>query len=438
MFDKGAYRNGRDWSKRVKAPSKSNRRTAGCADLRLAVVSPFVDRRHGTERAVAELLERLALVYGCEVHLYAQRVEELRVSEPRSARTARRSGSGAVYWHKVPTIPGPHVAQFLAWIFLNGILRWWHTSFGGASYDLVLSPGINCLHPDVVVVHALFHRLRELAREEREDSAAPASFFRRMHRRVYYALLTGLERRIYTDPKVALAAVSKRTAGFLKEYFRREDVSVIPNGVDTKHFSVAARLALRAEARHRRGFRDEEFVLLLIGNDWRNKGLLTILEALAALPGLPTKLLVAGNDMAEPFRVRAMQLGVQDHCCWELSSLNVLDLYAAADVYVSPSREDSFGLPVAEAMACGLPSITSVCAGVADYIHDSVDGFVLRNPRDAQTLSQLIGRLHAEPDLRRVVGEAASKTIQEWDWNRNAAAVWELLKNAEAKHHPRG
>jgi len=111
----------------------------------------------------------------------------------------------------------------------------------------------------------------------------------------------------------------------------------------------------------------------------------------------------------------------------------VLDLYAAADVYVSPSREDSFGLPVAEAMACGLPTITSVCAGVADYIHDGIDGFVLREPHDAQTLSKLIERLHSQLDLRSVVGEAASKTIQEWGWDRNAAAIWELLKNAKAR-----
>jgi len=41
----------------------------GCANLRLAVVSPFVDRRHGTERAIAELLERLARDYHCEIHL---------------------------------------------------------------------------------------------------------------------------------------------------------------------------------------------------------------------------------------------------------------------------------------------------------------------------------------------------------------------------------
>jgi glycosyltransferase involved in cell wall biosynthesis len=398
--------------------------------LRLAVVSPFVDRRHGTERAVAELLERLARDYGCEIHLYAQRVEDLSLSRHEAAPSA---SSGSIYWHKVLSIPGPHLVQFLAWVFFNGLLRKLHTSFGRSSYDLVLSPGINCLHPDVVIVHALFYRLRELAREENEDSSAQASFFRGIHRKIYYALLTALERRTYKDPKVTLAAVSKRTAGLLKEHFRREDVSVIPNGVDTKHFSVAARLARRPEARRRRGFRDEDFVLLLIGNDWRNKGLTTVLEAMAALPGLPIRLLVVGNDTVETFHARAAQLGLHDRCRWEVSNPEVLDLYAAADVYVSPSREDSFGLPVAEAMACGLPTITSVCAGVADYIHDGIDGFVLREPHDAQTLSKLIERLHSQLDLRSVVGEAASKTIQEWGWDRNAAAIWELLKNAKAR-----
>ena len=404
--------------------------------MRLAVVSPFVDRRHGTERAVAELVERLARDYGCEIHLYAHRVEDLSLSGPKAAQVARSAQSGSIFWHKVPAIPGPHLAQFLAWLFLNGFLRRWHTTFGGASYDLVLSPGINCLRPDVVIVHALFYRLRELAREENEDPSTDVGFLRRIHRKIYYALLTALEHRIYTDPKVTLAAVSKRTAGLLKEHFRREDICVVPNGVDTEHFSVAGRLARRPEARQQRGFRDEDFVLLLIGNDWRNKGLLTVLEAMAALPGQPIRLLVVGNDTVAPFQARALQLGVQERCRWEVSSSDVLELYSAADVYVSPSREDSFGLPVAEAMACGLPAITSVCAGVADYIHDGIDGFALREPRDAQTLCKLLERLQSQPALRSVVGEAASKTIQEWDWNRNAAAIWDLLKNAKARSLP--
>src|SRR5467141_2803562 len=129
---------------------------------------------------------------------------------------------------------------------------------------------------DVVMVHALFHRLQELAREEDLDSARPG-FFRRLHRRAYYALLACLERRIYANPKVTLAAVSQRTGALLGKYFHRQDVTVIPNGVDAAQFSPSARLTLRAEARLRRKFQETDFVLLLIGNDWRIKGLETIL-----------------------------------------------------------------------------------------------------------------------------------------------------------------
>ena len=401
--------------------------------MRLAVVSPFVDRRHGTERALSELLERLARDYGCEIHLYAQRVEGLRISDPKLARSVSSTESGAIFWHEVPRIPGPHVAQFVAWMFLNGFLRWWHTTLGGAPYDLVFSPGINCLHPDFVIVHALFHRLKELAREENENSGAQAGLLRRVHRRVYYGLLTALEDRIYSDRGVTLAAVSRRTAGLLNEYFQREDVSVIPNGVDTNHFSVSARLARRTEARQRRSFRDEDFTLLLIGNDWRNKGLISILEAVSALPALPTKLLVVGNDNPEPFRSRAEWLGVQDRCHWEHSGPDVLDFYAAADVYVSPSREDSFGLPVAEAMACGLPVITSVFAGVADYLHDGVDGFVLQDPHDVETLSRLIRLLYSDTDIRARMGSAGARAALAWKWEHNSEAVWRILKGLSVR-----
>ncbi|MGC1491399.1 MAG: glycosyltransferase, partial [Candidatus Acidiferrum sp.] len=116
---------------------------------------------------------------------------------------------------------------------------------------------------------------------------------------------------------------------------------------------------------------------------------------------------------------------------------DVIDFYAAADVYVSPSREDSFGLPVAEAMACGLPVITSAFAGVADCVHDGLDGFVLRDPCDAQALAQLVERLHENLRLRNEIGEAAAKTILAWTWDRNAAAVWQLLQDAQARRNPR-
>ena len=397
--------------------------------MRLAVVSPFVDRRHGTERALAELLERLARDYHCEIHLYSQRVEDL-VIGPFPSPSGQQAG---IIWHKVPSIPGPHVFQFLFWLFLNAFSRRWYRTIPDLHFDLVLSPGINCFGADVVLVHALFHRLRELAQEDTNPPSRSA-LLRRFHRRVYYSFLTWLECRIYSDSKVSLAAVSRRTAALLDHYFHRDDVRVIPNGVDAAQFSPARRRALRAEARSRYKFHETDFVLLLIGNDWRNKGLSTILDAMASAREFPLRLLVAGQDAAAPFFLKAATgLKISEQCRWETASVDAMGLYAAADACVSPSREDSFGLPLLEAMACGLPVVTSAFAGVSQIITDNVDGFVLKDPADALTLAANLKNLQKHPELQLRIGDNARRTAEAYTWERNAAAVWEFLNEVASK-----
>jgi hypothetical protein len=103
--------------------------------LRIAVVSPFVDRRHGTERALAELLERLACLYHCEIHLYAQSVENL---VTHSSATPQRVESGAIVWHKVPSVRGPHLLQFVFWLFSNAMCRWSDRYLRGLYFDVAI------------------------------------------------------------------------------------------------------------------------------------------------------------------------------------------------------------------------------------------------------------------------------------------------------------
>jgi len=397
--------------------------------LRLAVVSPFVDRRHGTERALAELLERLARDAHCDIHLYAQRVEDLAVL--RSSSSGSVNDSGRIVWHKVLSIPGPHLLRFLAWLVLNKIQRAWDRSFRGLRFDLVLSPGINCLDADVIVVHAVFHRLRDLARNEKLLGSS-MSFLRGLHRRAYYAFLVRLERRVYVDPAVALVAVSQRTALLLNKYFQRQDVTVVPNGVDTAYFSPSGRLARRERARANFRLSGEVFVLLLVGNDLNSKGLPAVLEAMSLLPEIPARLVVVSNDRTSASHEFAQRLGVLDRCLWEPPMADVLDAYAAADLYVSPSREDSFGLPVAEAMACGLPVITSAFAGISSLLRDGADSFILVDPQDSKTLAKLIRMLYEHSELRSRIGQAAAKVALEWTWDRNALAVFQLLQEALA------
>jgi glycosyltransferase involved in cell wall biosynthesis len=417
--------------------------------LRLAVVTPFIDRRHGTERALAELLDHFTREYNCEIHLYAERVQDLIVVLPSSGMRAHGSGAhassphassakeGSITWHGVPSLPGPHLFKFLFWMVANTAMRWWDHIVHGLRFDLVLSPGINCLDADFVVVHALFHRLRELAREQQPPTYTHESQglarLRQLHRRAYYATVATLERIVYANRKTRLAAVSQRTADLLNRYFGRDDAYVIFNGIDTLQFSLPARLARRQGARFRRNLSDNEFVLLLIGNDWRAKGLSAVLDAMAAVPDLPLRLMVVGSDAAAIFQNAAQRLGLADRCRWEPPRADVIDFYAAADLYVSPSQEDSFGLPVAEAMACGLPVITSKFAGVSELIHNEHDGFILSEPGNKSALAALLRKLHADATLRGHVGDAAAVTAQSWTWDRNAIEMWKWLQSERKK-----
>jgi glycosyltransferase involved in cell wall biosynthesis len=409
---------------------QNSRIPIGFLNLRLAVVSPFLDRSHGTERALVELLERLAYRYGCHIHLFSQRVDGVLLND------ASRRGSlqtGTLIWHKVPRLPGPHLTSFLAWLVLNAVVRTWNRVFRDCSYDLLLSPGINALDADLVVVHALFHRLQELSHEKRAQTGAKSGWLRDLHRRLYYALLANLESRVYSDRRISLAAVSQRTATLLARYFERADVSVIPNGVDTRQFSPQMRLERRESARAGRNLRESDVALLLIGNDLQNKGLPAILKAMAACPDLPFRLLIVGSDVAKPVYEHARTLGIAERCLWERPRADVADLYAAADVYVSPSREDAFALPPLEAMACGLPVITSSNNGGSQVITEGVDGFIVKDPDDSLSLAGLLRGLAQQPDLRRRVGENAASTAQQYSWDRNAAAVWELIQEIHAR-----
>ena len=385
--------------------------------MRIAVLSPFVDRRHGTERSLAEIVERLANRHAHEIHLYSQRVDDLHVTR---FGTREKDSSQRIFWHRVPSLPAPHLFAFLFWMFANRFCRLFDRWFRDLRFDAVFSPGINAIDADLILVHVVFHRLREL--QQNRTSAG----LRGLHHSLYYRLLCLLENRIYRRKQLRLAAVSNHTALQLAQYFARRDTVVVPNGVDTSLFSPAPRLALRDATRHRLGYYSDDIVLLLIGNDWRNKGLPTLLEAISRL-NHPSLRLCSLAARAADFLPQVHSLHLSDRVQFFAESSEILAFYAAADIYAAPSLEDSFNLPVLEAMACGLPVLVSRLAGISEYIADGVDGILLQDPGDSSALAGFLSLLLQKPELRRSLGENAARKALQFSWDRQADAIHRLL-----------
>jgi UDP-glucose:(heptosyl)LPS alpha-1,3-glucosyltransferase len=144
-------------------------------------------------------------------------------------------------------------------------------------------------------------------------------------------------------------------------------------------------------------------------------------------------LLVVGRDDRSIFLPLLERLDLQQQVQFHPSTEDIERFYAAADLYAGPSLEDSFAMPPLEAMACGLPVITSVNNGGSQIITEGVDGFVLPDPRDITALSSLVRRLYADPDLRLRVGENAARTARSYTWERNARETWDFLIATLAK-----
>ena len=396
--------------------------------LQIGVVTPFLDKAHGTERCVAEQVERLARDFACEIVVYCNTIKDITLSS-----NGDYASNGSITWRKVPVIPGPQLVRFAWWIVANHIVRWLDRYRGRFEPDILYSPGINCLDADVISVHIVFAEFHTRVRKRLALFCNPiASWPRLLHRRAYYRLIMALEAVIYRWEQVPLAGVSKKVAQDLgRIYGRKKNVSINYHGVDLRQFNPEVRASLRCAARGALGLPKTANSLLLIGNDWGKKGLRTVLEAHARLRNPSVWTLVVGQDDPAPYRGLLRANDLEHRVLFLPMRSDVEWYYAAADFYIGPSLEDAFALPALEAMACGIPVVVSRQAGVSEVLTHGVDGLILEDPIDSGQLALYIEKLVSEPELSAQLGSAAAATACKFNWDDNAKQLFGIFLEAQ-------
>lgn len=161
--------------------------------------------------------------------------------------------------------------------------------------------------------------------------------------------------------------------------FPQERVHLVRNGVDTRRFQNADRRA----ARLRFGLKEDDFVLLFVGSGWERKGLPWLLQYMLARGDDPSlKLLVVTRD-----RMRGK---VPPNVVLTGPLADVEAAYAAADVLTFLPIYEPCSNVVSEALAAGIPAITTSFNGASELIEPGVNGHVLDDPRDFATFGQCV------------------------------------------------
>ena len=209
-----------------------------------------------------------------------------------------------------------------------------------------------------------------------------------------------------------------------------ERIRVVPNGVDTIRFAPARTAGLRAGARATLGVGDVVLFLAAAYN-LHLKGIGTAIRATARLvaEGAPVTLAIAGAAADAYWNRLVAEAGAAEHVRFLGPVADMERLFAAADAFVHPTRWDACSRATLEAMAAGLPTITTAVNGASEIMADGRDGFVLPG---AGTVDLLAARMRAllDPQLRQRLGNAGLETARRHDRRDNFRAVESILAEA--------
>jgi UDP-glucose:(heptosyl)LPS alpha-1,3-glucosyltransferase len=230
----------------------------------------------------------------------------------------------------------------------------------------------------------------------------------------YHAYVLATERAMFTDP--ALRAVICN-ASMVRDDIRSrfgvpaERLHVIRNGVDLDRFRPPSD-AERAHARRALGLSDAATAFAFVGSGFERKGLAAAIRALARLAGeRDVRLLAAGSDRrAARYRRLAASLGVGERVRLLGGVEDVVPLLWAADAFVLPTLYDPFPNAALEALACGLPVVTSTGSGASELVRDGVNGWVV-DALDLEALAAAMRRL-CEPGARAAMSGPARDSVQ--------------------------
>jgi UDP-glucose:(heptosyl)LPS alpha-1,3-glucosyltransferase len=282
--------------------------------------------------------------------------------------------------------------------------------------ETTLSFGVNCPPGDVYWVQSVHRAWLEDGGDVVFHGLRVPSGVRKLLLR--HQVLLRLEHDYFANHRPrAILCTSQREVDDLARLYRvpREILHVVPNGFDGSLFSTERREQDRAEMRQSIGADEDDVVLLIIANEWHRKGLGTLIEAVGALNDRRIRLDLVGVRSPDDYRPLAQRLGLAERMHWHGSSSNVSRFHAAADIFALPTTYEPFGLVIIEAMASGLPVVTSRLAGAATAIEHGVNGLLIDDPRDSARLSAELGRL-LDPDERERMGNAAASTVGAYEW----------------------
>lgn len=237
-----------------------------------------------------------------------------------------------------------------------------------------------------------------------------------------------LEKSLFEERKAERVIVNSKMVKdeiFDTYCYRPDQIDVIRNGVPVDRFKFDPKV--REQARADLGLTPELTTLLFVGSGWERKGLRFAIDALKKVEQPNLRLLVAGRDDPDRYQAPRVQfLG-------ELTNLR--PIYFASDIFILPTIYDPFSNASLEALAAGLPVITTRANGFSEIMEDRIHGSVVDRADNIVDLRNAIEQW-AVPTRRSAARPSILKRASQYDISKNVEATLAILLQQAAKRKP--
>jgi UDP-glucose:(heptosyl)LPS alpha-1,3-glucosyltransferase len=242
--------------------------------------------------------------------------------------------------------------------------------------------------------------------------------------------LLQLEESLFEERKAGrVIAASQMLVSEITDMYRypADNIDVVRNGVPLDKFRFDRRL--REQSRAELNLKQDQIAVLFVGSGWERKGLLFAIEALALCKNRKMRLLVAGRGDARQYKTTRLRFWRERplHFLGEVADLT--PVYAAADIFILPTIYDPFSNACLEALASGLPVITTHFNGFSEIIDEGVHGSIIDNPANLVALREAIG-FWSDSSRREAARSANVERASQFDISKNVAQTLEILTRA--------
>ena len=242
--------------------------------------------------------------------------------------------------------------------------------------------------------------------------------------------LLQLEESLFEERKAGrVIAASQMLVSEITDMYRypADNINVVRNGVPLDKFRFDPRL--REQSRAELNLKQDQIAVLFVGSGWERKGLLFAIEALALCQNRKMRLLVAGRGDARRYKTTRLRFWREEPVHFLSEVADLAPVYAAADIFILPTIYDPFSNACLEALASGLPIITTRSNGFSEIIDEGMHGSIVDNPANLVALRDAIG-IWSDSSRREAARSANVERASQFDISKNVAQTLEILTRA--------